>query len=200
MIITNIERVDTKRYKIYVEGEFIFLLYVTDLRKYKIEDKMEISEEKIEEIYHDVIVRRAKLKTMSLLKSMDYPEKGLREKLAKLYYPERAVNEALEYVISYGYVDDERYARNYIRFKQNTQSKKQMEYTLQQKGVAKEYIKSAFGEEYKDESNALVKAICKKIGSLDQIKQLTPEEKRKVLGYLYRKGFSSEEIKEYISF
>lgn len=200
MLLTKIEQIDQKRYRIYVEEEFIFLLYVTDIRKLKLEEQMEITSEELEKIYIDIVLRRAKMKAMLLLKSMDYSEKGLRDKLAKLYYPPKAINDALEYVIGYGYIDDERYARNYVRFKKDTQSRKQIEYTLQQKGVSKDYINIAFDEEYSNESNALVRAIIKKVGSLERIEELTADEKRKVGAYLYRKGFSSQEIREYISF
>ena len=200
MILTKIEQIDKKRYRIYVEEEFLLLLYVTDIRKHKLEEQMEITPEDLEKIYMDVVLRRAKMKAMLLLKSMDYSEKGLRDKLAKLYYPPKAINDALDYVIGYGYIDDERYARNYVRFKKDSQSRKQIEFTLQQKGVSKDYINIAFDEEYCSESNALVRAIIKKIGSLERIGELTADEKRKVGAYLYRKGFSSQEIREYISF
>ncbi|WP_167956675.1 regulatory protein RecX [Anaerosporobacter faecicola] len=199
MLLTQIERIDQKRDRIYVDGEFVLLLYVTDIRRYRLEEEMEITIEKVEEIYHDVVLRRAKLKAMQLLKSMDYSEKGLRDKLAKLYYPPRAINEALDYVIGYGYIDDSRYARNYIRFKKDSQSKKQIMYTLNQKGVSKERIELAFEEEYDNEENAIIRAIVKKIGSLERLEELTDTEKQKVAAYLFRKGFSSSEIREYIS-
>lgn len=200
MILTKIEQIDKKRYRIYIEEEFQLLLYVTDIRKHKLEEQMEITPEELEKIYKDIVLRRAKMKAMLLLKTMDYSEKGLHDKLAKLYYPQKAINDALEYVIGYGYIDDERYARNYVRYKKDTQSRKQIEFTLQQKGVSKEYITIAFDEEYSNENNALVRAIIKKIGSFERIEELTVDEKRKVGAYLYRKGFSSQEIHEYISF
>lgn len=200
MILTKIEQIDKKRYRIYVEGEFALLLYVTDIRKYKLEEQMNISSEKLEEIYKDIVLRRAKMKSMLLLKSMDYSEKGLRDKLAKLYYPTKAIDEALAYVIDYGYIDDERYARNYVRFKKDSQSRKQIAFTLQQKGVSKDYINVAFEEEYDNESNAIVRAIVKKIGSVERLEELAIDQKKKVAAYLYRKGFSAEEIREYIIF
>lgn len=200
MLLTKIEQIDNKRFRIYVEEEFLLLLYVTDIRKHKLEEQMEITPEEVDRIYTETVLRRAKMKAMLLLKSMDYSEKGLRDKLIRLYYPPKAIDDALEYVISYGYIDDERYARNYVRFKKDSQSRKQIEFTLQQKGVCKDYINIAFDEEYSNESNALVRAIIKKIGSLERIEELSPDEKRKVGAYLYRKGFSSQEIREYISF
>ncbi|WP_310603447.1 regulatory protein RecX [Anaerosporobacter sp.] len=200
MILTNIEQIDKKRYRIYVEEEFLLMLYVTDIRKYKLEEQIDITAEEVAQIYHDVVLRRAKLKAMQLLKSMDYSEKGLCDKLARLYYPPRAIQEALEYVVGYKYIDDERYARNYVRFKKESQSRRQIEYTLQQKGICKEYIEIAFDEEYDSGDSAIVRAIIKKIGSLERIEELTADEKRKVGAYLARKGFSSGEIREYISF
>lgn len=198
MIVTKVEQIDNKRYRIYVEEEFVFLLYVTDIRKFKIEEQGSISEEEMEEIYKDTVLRRAKLKAMQLLKSMDYSEKSLRDKLAKLYYPEKAINQALEYVISFGYIDDERYAKNYVRFKKDSTSRRQIEYTLQQKGISNDIIRAAFEEEYQGESNAVVKAICKKAGSLEQVQEMPPDQKRKLSAYLFRKGFTWDEIQQYI--
>lgn len=200
MNITNIEPIDKKRFRIYIEEEYLLLLYITDLRKYKLDINQTISEEEYSEIYHDVVLRRAKLKAMLLLKSRDYTDKELRLKLQRYYYPSQAIEDALSYVISYGYIDDERYAKNYVRYKMNTKSRRQIEYTLSQKGIRKEFIEQAFDDEYKQDASALENAIRKKVGNLENLDELTNENKRKVGAYLFRKGFSWDEIQTYINY
>ena len=51
---------------------------------------------------------------MSLLKDRDYTRKKLFEKLKANGYPDECIEKAVQYVSSYGYIDDKRYAVNYI--------------------------------------------------------------------------------------
>lgn len=200
MYITDIEQIDKKRFRIYIEEEYLLLLYITDLRKYKLEVNQVISKEEYLEIYNEVVLRRAKLKAMLLLKSRDYTQKELRMKLVRYYYPDQAVDDALSYVMSYGYIDDERYAKNYVRYKMNVKSRRQIEYALMQKGLDKYLIEQAFDEEYGTESHAIENAIRKKIGSLERIEELSKEDRQKIGAYLFRKGFSWDEIQSYMNY
>ncbi len=58
----------------------------------------------------------AKKKAMALLKYMDRTEWQLRDKLTSKGFSEEAVEEAVEYVKSYHYLDDYRYARHFVEF------------------------------------------------------------------------------------
>ena len=65
------------------------------------------------------VLRKAKLRALHLLEYMDRTEKGLRQKLEQSGYPTEVVDEAIRYVKSYGYIDDKRYADNYLRTRSN---------------------------------------------------------------------------------
>ena len=49
-----------------------------------------------------------------LLQKKDYTEAELRRKLTEGEYPQEAVEEAVSYVKSFHYIDDERFCRAYI--------------------------------------------------------------------------------------
>ena len=85
----------------------------------------EETEEKSEKEIKDEM-RRAKLRALHLLTALDRTEAQLREKL-QASYGEEAVETAIEYVKSFGYLDDERYVRVYIESKSRTKSRKQIE-------------------------------------------------------------------------
>ena len=88
--------------------------------------------------------RRAKLRALHLLTAMDRTEAKLREKL-QASYCEEAVETAINYVKTYGYLDDERYVRVYIESKSRTKSRKQIEQELIfNKGVSKEAVERGF--------------------------------------------------------
>ena len=84
-----------------------------------------------EEFLQKKIIRRA----MHLLEHMDRTEKGLRDKLRQSDYPEDMIEYAIAYVKSYGYVDDARYARNYIRYRLDQKTRQQLMQELYRKGV-----------------------------------------------------------------
>ena len=56
----------------------------------------------------------AKKKAMSLLKYMDRTEWQLRDKLSLKGFSEEAIEEAIEYVKSFHYLDDYRYAVHFL--------------------------------------------------------------------------------------
>ncbi len=195
MEVTKLEKIDTKKTKVYLDGEYAFILYPQDLRKYKIVENAELSEEKYNEIMTETVIRRAKQKAMALLKRSDRTEKELRLKLKQNEYPEEAIEEAVAYVMKYGYVDDERYLENYVFYKKGSKSKRIMELELQQKGLSKEQIREQMEKEEVNDEEAIQKAIRKKIGTKTE---LSYEETQKVAAYLYRKGFKEEDIRKYL--
>lgn len=196
MIVTKLEELTKGKVKVYIDGEYHFLLYRKDINIYKLQENELVSEKVYEEIIQDTVLRRAKQKAMAILKYMDRTEQELKQKLKQAEYTECIIESAMEYVKKFHYLDDERYATNFIRYKMNTKSKRQLQTELMQKGICKEYIDKAFDEEYVGEDYAIQKAIAKK--TLD-IESLSQEEKMKLASSLYRKGFKMDQIKKYIS-
>lgn len=144
-----------------------------------------------EEFQQKKVIRRA----MYLLEHMDRTEKGLRDKLRQGDYSEDMIEHAIAYVKSYGYVDDARYARNYIRYRLEQKTRQQLIQDLYRKGVDRNVIQEAWEEiaeeEQPDERRLLRSLLLKKIQGK---KELTEKEYRRLQGYLARKGFSWEDI------
>ena len=135
MIAAEILRVTDRKRKIVLEDDRSFVLYAGELRKYHIREGEEIPEEVLEEIHDDVLVRRAKLRCMNLLKTSDRTVRQLRDRLRHDGYPEEIAEKALDYVASYHYTDDERYAENYIRQQSGRKSRKVILLELEKRGV-----------------------------------------------------------------
>lgn len=150
------------------------------------------TEEKSEEEVKDEI-RRAKLRALHLLTAMDRTEANLREKL-QASYCEEAVETAIEYVKSFGYLNDDRFVKVYIESKSRTKSRKQIEQELIfNKGVSKEAVQRGF-------ENAEMADITEVIQKYMQKKKIDPqkcdyEQKQKFFAYMMRKGFQIEDLK-----
>ncbi len=196
MIITDLQEVTKVKTKVFIDGEFAFVLYKGELKTYRIQEQEELSEEVYHQILDEVLTKRAKLRCMYLLQKRDYTQYGLADKLKREYYPQEIIDRALTYVSAYGYVDDVRYAKAYIQYACGAKSRKQIEFDLMKKGVAKEDMAAAFlqldeMQELASEEGLMRKLLVKKHYKSEEA---TLEERRKIIGFLYRKGFSLDKI------
>jgi regulatory protein len=131
---------------------------------------------------------------------MDRTEGELRNRLSEEGFPEEIIQSTIEYVHYYGYLNDERYAINYIRQRKETKSKLIIRSELAGKGIDKELLDMIFTTEYQGqeedpEITAIRKAIAKKVKEPDA---LSREEKQKLIAHLYRKGFEFDKIKKLV--
>ena len=197
MQITDIKSVSKTKFKVYLDGQFAFTLYKGELFRYRIQEDGELSEEVYQEIREKVVLKRAKLRAMHLLNDMDRTESQLRTKLLNGDYPADIVDEAIAYVKSFGYINDESYIRRFIESKRNSKSKKEIYALLMKKGVDMEQVQEILSEYYgaEDSLNAIRDLLRKK--RYDP-KSATDQEMRKICGYLARKGFGYEDIRQVI--
>ena len=196
MIVTDILELSKDKVKVYIDNEFAFVLYKGEIRKYHIKKDEVILEEVYHAIMSEVLTKRAKLRCMNLLKSRDYTRYQLETKLKQGYYPQQIIDDAIDYCSSYGYIDDIRYAMSYINYSKGRKSRKQIEYDLQIKGVTKSDIEIAYNDIVCDDGDIneeeLISSLIKK--KKFDITTSTYEERQKIVGFLYRKGFSIDKI------
>lgn len=130
---------------------------------------------------------------MHLLEKMDRTEQGLRLKLLEGEYPEDLVEEAIAYVKSYRYVDDERYADCYVRLHGESKSRGKLLMELQQKGIDREVASRVLAEhdDERDEPELIRRLLQKR--HYDP-REASPQEQRRMYGYLARRGFQSADI------
>lgn len=197
MIVTKIEACTKTKYRVWLDGEPAFVLYKGELSRYSIREGEEIPPDTVEKIEKEIVLKRAKLYAMHLLEDMDRTESGLREKLRRAMYPEKAVDGAVEYVRSFGYLDDGRFAENFVRSRKNLKSRKEIRVLLAQKGVASEQIDEAFEVCYGDgDEQEAVRALLRK--KRFQPEEADGEKMRKIYAYLARKGFGYETVRQVI--
>jgi regulatory protein len=196
MTVTQITEVSKSRCRVYLDGEFAFILYKGELRKFLIREEQEISEELYQQIMTEVLVKRARLRSMNLLQSKDYTRKQLEDKLKQGEYPSACIEDALAYVESYGYIDDRRYARGYVEYHIQNKSRNRIVTDLMKKGICKEVIQDAFADleqlgVEQDEIQIIVDLLKKKKYDTSTA---TKQEQQKMFGFLYRKGFQPDII------
>ena len=196
MTITSIQEYDKKKVLIQLDGHLIFPLYKTECKEFNLKEGEEILPEIYAEIMERILPKRTKLRAMHLLQKRSYTREGLRRKLSEGKYPEQIIEEALDYVASYRYIDDDRYAEEYIRCYCESRSKRRIMQDLYAKGVSKEVAEAAWlryeGLNHPIDEKAQIMELLrkKKYDSLHTERK----EKIKIMNYLYRKGYSTENI------
>ena len=193
MQVVQIEELDKKRVRVLLEDGYSFPLYKGEGRKYGLQEGVELTREQFQEIRQEILIKRARKRTMHLLERMDRTEDQLRTKLKQGFYPEDVIEDAIGYVKGYHYVDDLRYAQNYVRCHRDSKSRRMIQMQLQGKGVSREYIWQALEEEYGQESEReqILAWVRKKEYSA---RSADLREKQRMYRFLMLRVFSSNDI------
>lgn len=197
MTVTQIAELSKTRSKVYIDHEFAFVLYKGELHLYHIQEGGELSEEDYGTICSRVLPKRARLRAMNLLKSREYTVEELRRKLKQGLYPDPVIEDALEYVASFHYTDDLRYAVNYMTCHEKDKSRRRIAQDLCRRGISKETLEKAWAEWQeqggeKDEA-AMIAALLEK-------RHYDPshadrKELQRTFAFLIRRGFSPEAVR-----
>ena len=94
MYVTKIEPVTKTKYKVFIDGQFAFVLYKGELSRYHIAQDTEVDERLVSQILSEIVLKRAKLRAMHLLTDMDRTESQLRTKLKQGLYPDDIIEQA----------------------------------------------------------------------------------------------------------
>lgn len=192
MKVKEIKSYSRGRYKVCLEGETDFILYAKELNKYDISEEKDLSEEDYRKIMEEILIPRAKKRAMHLLEKMDRTEYNLEKKLSEGGYPKEAIDEAVSYVKSFNYVNDERYAQNYIRSYQGKRSKERIRTDLIQKGIDKEKIDAAMEETYVTDERTMIEELLRKRGFDPE--NADRKDREKNYRFLVSKGFKTDDI------
>lgn len=196
MTVTGITELSRTRSKVEIDHQFAFVLYKGELRQYHLREGEEIKESDYRSIMEEVLPRRAKLRCMNLLQSREYTTVQLRDKLRKGQYPENVIEEALDYVASFHYTDDLRYATDYIAGHEATRSRRRIEQDLFRKGISQDTMEQAFQKWQSLGGNqdelSMIQALLEKKNYHSDTSDY--KEKQRLYAFCLRKGYSSDQI------
>ena len=138
------------------------------------------------------VIREARKKALRLLTVSDRTEFQLREKLREGGFPPEAIDDAVEYVRSYHYIDDCRYAEAFIRSRKDEKSLFELRMELRKRGVGEDLADEVLREAELDERSVISRLFEKKYASKDLS---DPKIFERAFRYFGSRGFSYEDIK-----
>ena len=194
--------------KIYLDGNYAGWLYNRQIPGSRLSAESSITEEEWKQMVLELILPRGKKKALDLLLFQERTERELYDRLCGDGYTPEQTDEIMEYIRSFSYLDDARYAAHFFAAHRETKSERELRQLLLRKGVAESDIEEGYRryrEELSEEGidtsedpelSAIRRMIERKLGG-----RSNPEggELQKLYAALVRKGFSYENIRKALS-
>ena len=107
---------------------------------------------------------------------------------------------ALDYVKSFGYVDDLRYAMDYIENQREKKSRRAMEIDLIRRGIPEEAVREAMRRQEEEENGPDEEALARRWLEKKRFDPGTADyaQRQKMSAFLYRKGIDGQIIRRLI--
>lgn len=124
----------------------------------------------------------------------------VRMRLQKAGVVPEIEDEVIEWLKNLGYLDDSRFAADWIRYRSTTKKlgSKRLKYELQQKGICKSVARDALSTLTREEEFSLaLESAMRRRGALERLDP--PVAKRRLIAYLQRRGFEFETILRVVS-
>ena len=196
MLVKQLTKCGKSRSLVKLESGLSFPLYSSEVEKYDAWEGSDLSDESLSEIMTRILPSRCIKRAMNLLQKKSFAEGELVRKLSDGGYPEEVVDKAIEYVRSFGYIDDVRYASDYIRYHSSQgRGKNRIRMDLRAKGISDESFEKAWDE---NSELGLIPGADEEIERLLEKKHFDPDmeraDKDKIAAFIMRRGFSAEDI------
>lgn len=134
-------------------------------------------------------------KAVNLLAFKDRTVQEIRQKLNEKGYSSEDIEDTVEKLSYYGYLNDQNYTISYIKDNTSKKGKKLIINELNQKGVEKTVITEVYESMDVDEIDTIKRLVERRFQALDFNDD---KSYRRVVGYLLRRGFSYDNIKKVI--
>ncbi|WP_235561182.1 regulatory protein RecX [Bacillus sp. FJAT-28004] len=193
------DKKERKLYHLFAESDKPILSVHEDiLIRYRLTKGQLVTETQTDEIRMEDERYRAYVMAIAYLGARPRTRKQIEQYLNRKFFESDNIQYALDRLEREHIVDDEQYARQFAvsRLKNSLKGRRFIKQELQQRGVSKIAAEEAIGSlDQKVELASAKKAAEKKWRSL---KGETFERKRKLMGYLMRRGFPGDIVKEVI--
>ena len=191
MVITELRKQKGKKnmFSVFVDGQFVCSLDDYTVFKHKLCENQETNKQILEDMQCESMSDLAFSQSVDLLSKMMKTEKQMREYLHKKGYLKKVVDQVVEKLKEYRYLNDTFYAECFIRQKINSVGKFKIKNELKLKGVDENII-SELLEQVDNQDEVILQLANKYVKN----KPIDSKTVQKLSRFLASKGFSWDEI------
>ena len=181
---------------IYIDGEYTLTLYDDFWYRSGYSEVDEISEHELAFLKEEAGFRSAYEKGVKYLSARAYSEKELYNKL-KMKFDEGSARRAIEKLSRMGYIDDEEFCRQYVKYLFETKKYdvRRISYELKNKGIDPETADNAL----KILDNEPIQRIIDMLRTKYAKNLETEKERKRLVNRFIRMGYSYRDIREAFS-
>jgi regulatory protein len=191
-LITEIKQAGKDKYNLFLDGIFFCSLNAETILKSGLKSGKDISKKEIENIQAE------NEKLVALDKSLKYlanikTEKQVKDYLYSKGYTTKTINFCITKLHDYKYLNDEEFAKLYVKSYAQKKGKRLMEFELKSKGIKEEIAKEVLDN--LEENDQILENLA-----LRYLKNKPRDKKtaQKLFAHLSSKGFDFEEINKII--
>ena len=181
-----------KKIHLLLDDEYQITTDIDFWAEHYFKDGTEITQEEWKSLTDSIYYKKAVDKCYDLLSRRDHSVKELKTKLLRTV-DEKNTDKAIEKMLELGYLDDEKYARNLVKYLAQTRnmSKNHIKQEMFKRGIPNEIIILVMEDYEFDNVSCVVDLILTKYRN----KLNNEDGNKKVIASLMRKGFSYSDIK-----
>lgn len=198
MQITEITKIGKGiRYKLEVDNNFEGVFEAEVLARYNLKTGQEIDEKFLNALKIENGDFACFDRGLGLLERGMKSQKQVEDYLKGKGYPQTCIDKAVKKLSEYGYINDEIYAKEYVRLYSQKDGRRKIEYSLKNKGINDDLISATIEEILTEESQDETCLMLAKKKAKNM--ELDSKGRQKLYTYLAGKGFDFETIKRVVN-
>lgn len=205
-IITKIEigKKNKERVNIYIDEEYAFSISLELVYKENLKVNENVDIERLGTLAKEDNYIRCKNSSIRIIERSYKSEKEMKDKLLLKGYDERTIERTLDFLKEYNFLNDENYARIYVKDKIKAEGKRKIKYTLIRKGIDDNLIEDELSKVLSDDLKEAALALAlKKYNTLKKRENDKYKLSQKLYRFLASKGYDfdliSQVVKEVIN-
>lgn len=195
---------------LFIDGDAVGPVLNSDMLFLNIHEDDNLNEDKLTEVLQQYILPAGQKKALDLLLAEDRTESELQRRLIQAGYGGSVVASIMEYVKQFPYLNDVRYALNYMHSLGKKKSMLEIRHKLSEKGVSEDDFEKAleqYREERQDSSEDSGVCLSEEDMELETVRgllhkkvvpgtALTRTQKEKLYASFLRKGFGYHTVRQ----
>ena len=192
----EIQKRNKERVNIYIDDEYAFSTFIDIVYKEGLSKEQEVNKEKYDDIIKKENKQKCKNTALRIIERAYKTEKEMRKRLSEKGYEKEEIDEAVNFLKEYKFIDDDSYVKLYIKEKIKSYGSQKIKYSLINKGISKEVIEEELNNIESEEMKQTALCLAEK-----KYKNLSKSEKdrfklyNKICRYLISRGYEYDMVK-----
>ncbi|CAI3552955.1 MAG: recombination regulator RecX [Clostridium neonatale] len=195
----EIQKNNKDRVNIYLDGEYALAINAELIYKENLKVKDDVDISKLQEIAEKESYIRCKESAIKIIERSYKTEKEIRDNLKQKGYEEKQINNSIDFLKEYNFINDNTYAKAFIKDKLSSKGSQKIKYDLMKKGIAKDIIEENLIKVDKNEEKEVALNVGRK--KYESIRR-KESDNYKLSGKLYRflisRGYAYDIVKDVV--